>query len=100
LEENISFGVDGGSTTTKACLIDIETNEITASFYGRTHGDPVVALKNCLVEMKKQIKEDTGNDKVSITLAATTGSRESFSPYFETPVYIMRSSLMPSAPIL
>ncbi|HNZ32238.1 MAG TPA: BadF/BadG/BcrA/BcrD ATPase family protein, partial [Smithellaceae bacterium] len=42
------LGVDGGSTTTKACLIDMETNEITASFYGRTHGDPVNALKNCL----------------------------------------------------
>ena len=80
------LGVDGGSTTTKACLIDIETNEITASFYGRTHGDPVVALKNCLVEMKKQIKEDTGNDKVSITLAATTGSsRELLGVFLETP---------------
>src|SRR5208283_3087962 len=47
------LGVDGGSTTTKACLLDIKTNEITASFYGRTHGDPVAALKNCLIEMKK-----------------------------------------------
>jgi len=80
------LGVDGGSTTTKACLIDIETNEITASFYGRTHGDPVVALKNCLVEMQKQIKEDTGNDKINITLAATTGSsRELLGVFLETP---------------
>ena len=45
------LGVDGGSTTTKACLIDIETNEITASFYGRTYGDPVKALKNCFIEI-------------------------------------------------
>ena len=78
--------LDGGSTTTKACLIDMETNEITASFYGRTHGDPVKALKNCFVEIQKQIKEDTGNDKIKITLAATTGSsRELLGVFLETP---------------
>ena len=80
------LGVDGGSTTTKACLIDIKTNEITASFYGRTHGDPVAALKNCLIEMKKQIKEDIGDGKISITLASTTGSaREILGVFLETP---------------
>ena len=80
------LGVDGGSTTTKACLIDIETNEITVSFYGRTHGDPIKALKNCFVEMQKQIKEDTGNGEISITLAATTGSsRELLGVFLETP---------------
>ncbi len=80
------LGVDGGSTTTKACLIDMETNEITASFYGRTHGDPVAALKNCLVEIKKQIHEDIGNGKISITLASTTGSsREILGVFLETP---------------
>ena len=46
------LGVDGGSTTTKACLIDIETDEITASYYGRTHGDPVKALKQCIEEIR------------------------------------------------
>jgi len=80
------LGVDGGSTTTKACLIDMETNEITSSFYGRTHGDPVGALKNCLIEMKKQIREDIGDGKISITLAATTGSsREILGVFLETP---------------
>jgi len=80
------LGVDGGSTTTKACLIDIETNEVTASFYGRTHGDPVSALKNCLVEIKKQIREDIGDGKISITLASTTGSsREILGVFLETP---------------
>jgi len=80
------LGVDGGSTTTKACLIDIETNEVTASYYGRTHGDPVSALKNCLVEMKKQIREDIGDGKISITLASTTGSsREILGVFLETP---------------
>ncbi len=80
------LGVDGGSTTTKACLIDIETNEITASYYGRTHGDPVAALKFCLSEIKKQISEDIGDGKISITLAATTGSsREILGVFLETP---------------
>ncbi len=80
------LGVDGGSTTTKACLIDIETNEVAASFYGRTHGDPVLALKNCLVEMKKQIKADIGDQKIKITLCSTTGSsREILGVFLETP---------------
>ena len=80
------LGVDGGSTTTKACLIDIKTNEITASFYGRTHGDPVGALKNCLIEIKKQIQEDIGEGNISITLASTTGSsREILGVFLETP---------------
>ncbi|MDR0302119.1 MAG: activase, partial [Treponema sp.] len=37
------LGVDGGSTTTKACLVDTQTDEVVASHYGRTHGDPVKA---------------------------------------------------------
>ncbi len=80
------LGVDGGSTTTKASLIDMETSEVTASFYGRTHGDPVKALKNCLIEMKKQIKEDIGDGQIRITLASTTGSsREILGVFLETP---------------
>ena len=80
------LGVDGGSTTTKACLIDMETSEITASFYGRTYGDPVKALKNCLAKMKQQINKDIGNGKINITIAATTGSsRELLGVFLETP---------------
>jgi predicted CoA-substrate-specific enzyme activase len=80
------LGVDGGSTTTKASLIDIETNEVAASFYGRTHGDPVMALKNCLIEIKKQIKNDIGDGKINITLCSTTGSsREILGVFLETP---------------
>jgi predicted CoA-substrate-specific enzyme activase len=80
------LGVDGGSTTTKSCLIDMETNEVTASFYGRTHGDPIKSLKNCLAEMKKQIKEDIGDGRINITLASTTGSsREILGVFLETP---------------
>lgn len=79
------LGVDGGSTTTKACLIDIKTNDIAASFYGRTHGDPIKALKECIVELKKKIQSDIGDGKIKISLAATTGSsREILGVFLET----------------
>jgi predicted CoA-substrate-specific enzyme activase len=86
------LGVDGGSTTTKACLVDVETDEIVASHYGRTHGDPVKALKLCLVEVMKKVRADLGlapdaaiGDAISIPLAATTGSsREILGVFLET----------------
>ncbi len=79
------LGVDGGSTTTKACLIDIETDQIVAQHYGRTHGDPVKAFKGCIVEIKKKIKEDIGDQKIKISLASTTGSsREILGVFLET----------------
>ncbi|MCL2067068.1 MAG: acyl-CoA dehydratase activase [Treponema sp.] len=80
------LGVDGGSTTTKACLVDIETYEIAASHYGRTHGDPVKALKECLAIMQKKIIADTGGKKIDIRLVSTTGSsREILGVFLETP---------------
>ncbi len=79
------LGVDGGSTTTKVTLIDMETEEIVASHYGRTHGDPVKALKNCLKEVKEQIEKEIGHQSISITIAATTGSsREILGVFLET----------------
>jgi len=80
------LGVDGGSTTTKACLVDIETDEITASHYGRTHGDPVKALKECLAIIQEKIIADTGGKNIDICLVATTGSsREILGVFLETP---------------
>jgi len=85
-EREYILGVDGGSTTTKAALIDFETQKIAASYYGRTHGDPVSALKNCLREIKKQIREDIGDEPITISLASTTGSsREILGVFLETP---------------
>jgi predicted CoA-substrate-specific enzyme activase len=79
------LGVDGGSTTTKACLIDIETDEVVASHYGRTHGDPVKALKICLERMREKIAADVGDAQIVISLAATTGSsREILGVFLET----------------
>ncbi|MCL2374529.1 MAG: activase, partial [Treponema sp.] len=79
------LGVDGGSTTTKACLVDMETDEIVASHYGRTHGDPVKALKECLAKIQEKAKADTGDKNVDIRLVATTGSsREILGVFLET----------------
>jgi predicted CoA-substrate-specific enzyme activase len=80
------LGVDGGSTTTKACLVDMETDEITANHYGRTHGDPVKALKECLAIIQEQVVADTGGKEIDIRLVSTTGSsREILGVFLETP---------------
>jgi len=80
------LGIDGGSTTTKVALIDFETDEIVADYYGRTHGDPVTALKKCLSEVQMQIKNQIGDSSINITLSATTGSsREILGVFMETP---------------
>ncbi|MCL2601134.1 MAG: acyl-CoA dehydratase activase, partial [Treponema sp.] len=79
------LGVDGGSTTTKACLVDMETDEIVASHYGRTHGDPVKALKECLAVIREKVVADTGAGKVDIRLVGATGSsREILGVFLET----------------
>jgi predicted CoA-substrate-specific enzyme activase len=75
------LGVDGGSTTTKVALVNAKTLEIVAEHYGRTHGDPVAALRQCLREVRKQL----GDHRPSIRLAATTGSsRELLGVFLET----------------
>ena len=80
-EAEYVLGVDGGSTTTKAALINTETLEIVAEHYGRTFGDPVAALRLCLKELKKQL----GDHKPRIRLVATTGSsRELLGVFLET----------------
>ncbi|MCL1991905.1 MAG: acyl-CoA dehydratase activase, partial [Spirochaetes bacterium] len=79
------LGVDGGSTTTKACLVDAESLEIAASHYGRTHGDPVKALKECLASIAAKAAADTGSAEVDIRLVAATGSsREILGVFLET----------------
>jgi len=79
------LGVDGGSTTTKACLVDTETDEIAASHYGRTYGDPVKALKECLRVIQQKIISDTGSKEIDIRLVSVTGSsREILGVFLET----------------
>ena len=81
-----ALGIDGGSTTTKAVLVDCTTREIVAAYYGRTHGDPVAALREVLTALREQIEEQVGEEPVRIRLAATTGSsREVLGVFVQTP---------------
>ncbi|MHC4218758.1 MAG: acyl-CoA dehydratase activase, partial [Planctomycetota bacterium] len=62
------LGVDAGSTTTKAVLLDPDLHGVVASHYARTTGDPVAATRACLRALARRI----GNRRVA--LAAATGS--------------------------
>lgn len=73
------LGVDAGSTTTKAVLLDPATGDLIATHYGRTEGDPVEATRRCLRALAGQ----AGNRP--IYLMATTGSaRELLGAYLGT----------------
>ena len=62
------LGVDVGSTTTKAVLMDSKDKAVLASFYGRTSGNPIQATRKCIEEIVSQV----GNLKVN--LVGVTGS--------------------------
>jgi predicted CoA-substrate-specific enzyme activase len=62
------LGVDAGSTTTKAVLLDPATRDLVATHYTRTHDDPVAAVRECLRALIGQV----GNRPVG--LVGTTGS--------------------------
>ncbi|MEI6970819.1 MAG: acyl-CoA dehydratase activase [bacterium] len=82
------LGIDGGSTTTKAALIDPETLRICASRYLKTNGNPERAMKECLVAIRDQVKTAIGEAEIRITGVATTGSSgEILSVLCETPSY-------------
>ncbi|MBF8253889.1 MAG: putative CoA-substrate-specific enzyme activase, partial [Deltaproteobacteria bacterium] len=78
-QDPMVLGVDAGSTTTKAILLDPATRGVVASHYTRTNGDPVAATRACLRALVDQI----GNRRVN--LAGTTGSaRELAGAYLGT----------------
>lgn len=56
LEENVKciLGLDVGSTTTKAVLINLNNSAIVASEYLRTNGDPIFASVECYKSIKRQ----------------------------------------------
>lgn len=62
------LGVDAGSTTTKAVLLDPDSRAIVASHYARTRDDPIAAVRECLTTLIVQV----GN--LPIGLIGTTGS--------------------------
>ena len=73
------LGVDAGSTTTKAILLDPATKGVVASHYTRTKGDPVAATRECL----RALVEQLGNR--CIGLVGSTGSaRELAGAYLGT----------------
>ncbi|MDD2735545.1 MAG: acyl-CoA dehydratase activase [Desulfuromonadaceae bacterium] len=79
-EDSYILGVDAGSTTTKAVLYNIAKDTVDASVYLRTHGNPVLATKNCLQELLSQAKGIRPN----IVQAGSTGSgREMVSVYLD-----------------
>ena len=73
------LGVDAGSTTTKAVLVDPTTHGLVASHYARTRGNPVEATRECLRALSSQV------DNPQISLISTTGSaRELAGAYLGT----------------
>jgi len=73
------LGMDAGSTTTKAVLLDPATKGVVASHYTRTKGDPVAATRECL----RALVEVVGNRRIG--LAGSTGSaRELAGAYLGT----------------
>ncbi len=69
------IGIDIGSTSTKAVLVD-DTGDVLAGFYTRTAGRPVDAMQSVLAAA-----EDLGRRKkidISICGAGTTGSGRKF----------------------
>ncbi|OGU58223.1 MAG: hypothetical protein A2X64_00490 [Ignavibacteria bacterium GWF2_33_9] len=67
--DELVLGLDVGSTTTKAVLINRKTKAIAANVYLYTHGDPIGASKKCYKELLNQIPKG-----VKITGLGTTGS--------------------------
>lgn len=78
-DQPIILGVDAGSTTTKAILLDPVTRAVVGSHYARTNGDPIAATRQCL----HALVDAVGNCRVS--LVGTTGSaRELAGAYLGT----------------
>ncbi|MCG3222441.1 MAG: hypothetical protein H7641_13760, partial [Candidatus Heimdallarchaeota archaeon] len=82
LDRNTEYilGVDVGSTTTKAVLMDPSDMSVLASYYGRTNGNPVEATRKCINEIISQV------GKLKVNLVGVTGSgRAIVGAYLGTP---------------
>ncbi|MBD3193036.1 MAG: hypothetical protein GF308_20535 [Candidatus Heimdallarchaeota archaeon] len=62
------LGVDVGSTTTKAVLVDPDDLTVQATYYGRTSGNPIKATRKGIQEIIRQV----GDQKIQ--LVGVTGS--------------------------
>lgn len=72
--DRAALGVDIGSVSTKAALVTEIDGEfvVLASYYRRTNGDPLSAVRDTLAQIKKQIDEQ--GLQIGKIAAATTGS--------------------------
>ncbi|MBW1897447.1 MAG: hypothetical protein JRI61_00130, partial [Deltaproteobacteria bacterium] len=74
------LGVDAGSTTTKAVLLNVESKTVDAHIYLKTLGNPISATKKCLKELLYRV----GNKTINIMQTGVTGSgREIVSVYLD-----------------
>src|ERR1039458_2393732 len=74
------LGVDAGSTTTKAILLDRASGRVAARRYLRTHGNPGQAAFECIADLERQV----AGLPYRIVQAAVTGSgREIVSIYLD-----------------
>ncbi|MCK4803216.1 MAG: hypothetical protein KAT88_01610 [Spirochaetes bacterium] len=69
IENGIYIGIDIGSTSTKALLLN-ESREVAGGFYTSTGGDPVGAVKKLISTVKSTFK----GEKIILLGAGTTGS--------------------------
>jgi len=69
-----ALGVDIGSVSTKAALVTVEDGsvQLLASYYRRTAGDPLAAVKDTLQRIQAQVQAK--GLKIERIVAATTGS--------------------------
>ncbi|MGY4686939.1 acyl-CoA dehydratase activase-related protein [Petrotoga sp. DB-2] len=65
---DVTIGVDGGSTTTKAAIVDVETGDLLDKIYISTHGDPEKALKEVFRHLAKK------SNNYNVLGVCTTGS--------------------------
>ena len=74
------LGVDAGSTTTKAILLDPATREVVASHYTRTNGDPVAAARQCLRSLAEPGRQPPGRPGGDHRLGARPRSAPTWAP--------------------
>ena len=72
----ITLGIDIGSTSTKAVLLDTESRKVLAGFYTRTSGKPIAAVKG-IFEAVEEAAAGSGA-LFEFSGAATTGSGRKF----------------------
>jgi len=74
-KNNVYIGIDIGSTSTKAILVN-EYRDVLAGFYTRTSGQPIIAIQ-AIFESVEDL-EKRYNAKFNILGATTTGSGRKF----------------------